>query len=52
MPALHLPAEAFDGALQDADAFAELIYRNELTGAMGHADIAGTKDDCFGAQID
>ena len=45
-------AETFDGSRENLDALIELMYRNKLTGAMGHADITGTKDDCFGAQID
>ena len=51
-PRSVLVAEVFDGVLEDADALIELIYGNELAGAMGHADVAGAEDDGFGAEID
>jgi hypothetical protein len=47
-----LLAEMFYGSLQDADAFVELIDRDEFARAMGYADVAGTENDGVGPEVD
>ena len=38
--------------VQNMDAIAKLIDGNKLTGAVRDANVAGTEDDCIGAQRD